>query len=179
MADTQRSLATLKALLADNVAGDISPQDVRDFLESIRRGHAQLYITASAVTTLADTVTFVPVAGTWDTAGPIFNWTDNGDGRLKYVGAADRVVRVVASLSLTPAANNKVFEVIATLNGAEITGSRQRTKLGSGGDVQTITPIAYATIEPNDLIGLSVRNISDASDVTAVLGNLTVVSSIN
>jgi hypothetical protein len=32
MADTQRTLAALQVLLADNVVGDISPQDVRDFL---------------------------------------------------------------------------------------------------------------------------------------------------
>jgi len=35
MADTPRSLAALQALLADNVSGDISPQDVRDFLVSV------------------------------------------------------------------------------------------------------------------------------------------------
>lgn len=34
MADTTRSLASLQALLADNIAGDISAQDVRDFLVS-------------------------------------------------------------------------------------------------------------------------------------------------
>lgn len=34
MADTVRSLASLQALLADNTAGDISAQDVRDFLVS-------------------------------------------------------------------------------------------------------------------------------------------------
>jgi len=34
MADTVRSLTALQTLLADNTAGDISPQDVRDFLVS-------------------------------------------------------------------------------------------------------------------------------------------------
>ena len=34
MPDTQRTLAALQALLADNVGEDVSPQDVRDFLVS-------------------------------------------------------------------------------------------------------------------------------------------------
>ena len=35
MPDTVRDLSALQALLADNVTGDISPQDVRDFLVSV------------------------------------------------------------------------------------------------------------------------------------------------
>jgi hypothetical protein len=35
MADTQRTRAALQTLLADNVTGDISPQDLRDFLVTV------------------------------------------------------------------------------------------------------------------------------------------------
>lgn len=35
MVDTPRTLAEVKALLADNTTGDISPQDLRDLVESI------------------------------------------------------------------------------------------------------------------------------------------------
>lgn len=35
MADTVRSLSALQTLLADNTSGDISPQDLRDFLVSV------------------------------------------------------------------------------------------------------------------------------------------------
>lgn len=42
MADTVRSLAALQAVLADNTAGDISAQDVRDFLVSAYRPEAML-----------------------------------------------------------------------------------------------------------------------------------------
>lgn len=41
MVDTRRSLGELQALLADNVVGDISPQDVRDVLASVYREEAQ------------------------------------------------------------------------------------------------------------------------------------------
>jgi hypothetical protein len=38
MADTQRTLAALQTLLADNTAGDISAQDLRDFLVTVHPG---------------------------------------------------------------------------------------------------------------------------------------------
>lgn len=36
MTDTQRSRSALQALFADNTSGDISPQDLRDFLASTK-----------------------------------------------------------------------------------------------------------------------------------------------
>lgn len=40
MADTRRALTALQALLADNSAGDISAQDVRDFLVSVDQANS-------------------------------------------------------------------------------------------------------------------------------------------
>lgn len=36
MSDTQRSRTTLQGLFADNTTGEISPQDLRDFLASVK-----------------------------------------------------------------------------------------------------------------------------------------------
>jgi hypothetical protein len=36
MSDTQRSRTTLQTLFADNTTGEISPQDLRDFLASVK-----------------------------------------------------------------------------------------------------------------------------------------------
>lgn len=46
MADTKRTLPELQALLADNTAGDISPQDLRDMLVSIMGVYGSIVITA-------------------------------------------------------------------------------------------------------------------------------------
>ena len=54
MADTIRTLADLQTLLADNTAGDISPQDVRDFLVSVHGG---------GLTPNAQTVTTTDITG--------------------------------------------------------------------------------------------------------------------
>ncbi len=53
MADTQRTLSALVALLADNTAQDISAQDLRDFLVSALIGRVTTY-TASAPTLSTD-----------------------------------------------------------------------------------------------------------------------------
>lgn len=45
MADTARTLTALQTLLADNTTGDISPQDLRDFLVSCMGGFGHLYVT--------------------------------------------------------------------------------------------------------------------------------------
>lgn len=61
MADTVRTKAALQTLLADNVAGDISPQDLRDFLVSTWSIADKITVgTAGQVdyTSLADAVTY-------------------------------------------------------------------------------------------------------------------------
>lgn len=44
MADTERATATLLSLLADNAAGEISAQDLRDALVSCLGGYASIYV---------------------------------------------------------------------------------------------------------------------------------------
>lgn len=51
MPDTQRSLAALQALLPDNLAGDISPQDVRDVLASTYHHRAAPSLSVSGAVT--------------------------------------------------------------------------------------------------------------------------------
>lgn len=58
MADTKRTLAALTALLADNTAGDISAQDVRDLLVSVYGSRMVNNITGNmTLTTDYDVVT--------------------------------------------------------------------------------------------------------------------------
>ena len=48
MADTGRTLAALQALLADNTAGAISPQDLRDALVSCLGCYGEMYVTGGS-----------------------------------------------------------------------------------------------------------------------------------
>jgi hypothetical protein len=75
MPDTERSLASLQALLADNQAGAIVAQNVRDFLVTALGGYAMVYLVGGAV---AQAVTGTPAKLTAFTAdGPEFG--ANGD----------------------------------------------------------------------------------------------------
>jgi hypothetical protein len=57
MADTRRTLAAILALLADNTAGDISPQDLRDFVISAMGEYASIYVSGGVT---AQTVSGTP-----------------------------------------------------------------------------------------------------------------------
>lgn len=72
MADTIRNRAALEALLADNIAGNISPQDVRDFLATagLRGGIADYNDATTVVTPIVVTGGAGAVYLTNDGAGP-------------------------------------------------------------------------------------------------------------
>lgn len=55
MTDTIRDRTTLLTLLADNVSGDISAQDMRDVLVSLHGVYGQIYVTGGAAAQSLDT----------------------------------------------------------------------------------------------------------------------------
>lgn len=75
MPDTRRTLSALQTLLADNSAGDISPQDVRDFLVS---AHLVNAITSG---------TYASIPGS-PIAGDIYIPTDSFYNLLRYNGSS-------------------------------------------------------------------------------------------
>ena len=63
MADTKRTLAALTALFADNTAGDISAQDLRDFLISVYGSRRVDNVTADTTLTTDHDVLAVDASG--------------------------------------------------------------------------------------------------------------------
>ncbi len=72
MADTIRTRASLQSLLADNITGDISPQDIRDFLASAVLRHTASGADQIILRPLADSTTFFQILDT-DGGTPIVN----------------------------------------------------------------------------------------------------------
>ena len=174
MTDTMRSLATLATLLADNEASAISPQDIRDaILATVQPGYAEMYVSSSAATTLADTTTWVDAGGTF-TLADANNWEMTENGRLYYTGAADREVNINASVSMTAAGVNVVVEWSIGVDGTVLTPSIIRRKIGTGSDVGAAAVIAHADISNGSYVSLMVRNITSATTVTADLANVVV-----
>lgn len=175
MADTQRSKSALATLFADNATGEISPQDLRDFLETMHPPYGSCYISSSAETSITDTTSFVKAAGTTtDVSLHRFDGKTalSVDNRLKYTGSPDVHVHGVVSFSMSIASGtNKVLELAAyhyddsLASGDKLTHSivsrnASNTAIGTGAlhfDV---------TLSTNDFIELHVRNTTDTTNVT-------------
>lgn len=173
MADTMRSLSELGTLLADNAAGNISPQDLRDaVLATVQPGHGEIYISSSAETSIAGVDTWTDVSGTFTLSANAMNWDMNTNGQLRYTGAADRVAHIAMSFSMTAAANNKNISLGVAKNGTIITPSIVNRQIGTGTDEGTGAVHAFINMSTNDYLTAEVRNNTDAVNVTLTTINL-------
>jgi hypothetical protein len=92
MSDTQRDLASLLALFADNTAGGISEQDARDFMVSAFGGYASCYIDAGSTSQVAASGAGTPM-GQFTSLGPASGVTISpGTGIMTFAVAGDYLV---------------------------------------------------------------------------------------
>lgn len=126
MADTRRTFAALAALFADNTAGAISAQDLRDFLASMK-----MHVSSSAPTTSDDDTSGFDVGHEWlETSSP--------------------AIYKCRSASTGAAVWAKVYPASATVAWGEITGTlADQTDLDTALDARptstTITAIEAVT----------------------------------
>lgn len=167
MVDTQRDLAALQALLADNITGAISPQDLRDFLYSMKFPCGSLYLTTPAPTTISTPGTYVKAAGSCSpsdgTSSYLFTISDN---RLTYTGVASFHFHIVASVSFSINQNNHIIGLRIAKNGTTLAHSTARRKVSSAGDVGSTAIHADAMLDENDYIELFVTDETGASQAT-------------
>ena len=173
MAETMRSISELQTLLADNVSGDISPQDLRDaVIATVQPGHGEIYVSASAETAIVSSDVWYPASGTFTLSTPAMNWDMNTNGQLRYTGAADRVAHIALSFSMTAAANNKNMSVAVAKNGTVLTPSIVNRQIGTGSDEGTGAVHAFTTMSTNDYLTAVIRNNTDTTDATLTTVNL-------
>ncbi len=172
MAETQRSIATLQTLLANNTVGAISPTDLRDLMETLVAGHGEMYVTTPAATTITDTGVFVDTAGTFALTGSVKNWDMDTNGQLRYIGAADRRVHIAASVSMVSASNNQVIHMRVAKNGTSLVSSQSQRKISTGSDIGSISMHVMTGMSTNDYLTIQVRNTSSTTTVTTTNANL-------
>ena len=171
MADTRRTLAAILTLFANNVSGDISPQDLRDFVVSSHPAHGEIDVSSAAETTINTINVWEDAAGTWVLAdGTEFDMNTNG--QLRYTGAATETFEVAMHCSMTAAGNNKVWELGIGKNSTIIPYSFVRRKVATGADVGAAATSTIVSLDPNDYLTLMVRNTTDATNVTIELGGI-------
>ena len=142
MADVARTRAALLALLADNTAGDISPQDIRDFLVSVFGTWSAIYVADGSTPQAGVTTTPVKLTGfTVNVAGLGGMTPDFTDNSIQV--NLDGAYLVLAQISFSGSVNQG-FEIHVNIDGVETPFGVHR-KIGTGGDVGSATIIAPLT----------------------------------
>ena len=181
MADTKRTRTELATLLADNTSGDISPQDVRDFLESLDVGRGACYWSAFATTTIPSTGTAVAggtnrvkVVGT--TVSKTLNrFTHASPGELKYTGTPTIRVDVFAQFcfSLDASAQHLAFELYK--NGVFLAGSYTLQRYFTANTPAQVVLLGEDDFALDDKVEIYVANTTSAGTIlTPIAGYINV-----
>lgn len=179
MADTKRTKAALALIFADNGIGDISGQDLRDYLESLDVSRGAYYWTAFATTTIPSIGTAVAggtnrvkLLGT--TVSKTLNrFSHASPNQLTYTGAPAIKADFFAQFCFKQnkvATTNYAFEWY--LNAAYLTGSFTHLSCPGGtAIIHQITVFGEATLANLDTLELYVANTSNAGAIiTPVAG---------
>lgn len=178
MSDTQRSQAELAALFADNTSGAITPQMLRDLLESANPSHGGLHYTdPGAPTVITVQSSFTLAANAADVLVNPHRFDQPVSGRLRYTGRVAAYARVLFTGSISsPAGNNQIARLAIGVNGVVQIPSITRTKLGAAGDTQAITISFEVLLNPNDYLEMYISNDSSASNLTIEHGYLSALA---
>lgn len=172
MTDTARTLSQLQTTFADNVLGDISAQDLRDFLVSMKQPFGNYYRNSASATTISVAGTYYKAAGT-STAGRLYLFTHT-DNRLTYTGALDTEVIIHGHLSMTTAGTADILGIKLAKNGTVIDNTVVRRKVGTGTDIGAAGITGITTLSTGDYIEIWVTNEDATASVTLDEYNLTV-----
>ncbi len=167
MANTMRTSTALFALLADNTAGNIGAQDIRDMLQSLRDGHGEMYVSTAASTTPANTTSYKDLAGTYTLAANAHNWDMNTNGQLRYTGTPDRHVHIWVALSMSSPSNNQTLYFRIAKNGDSIAHTTIGRKTGTGTPLGAAALNDFSSVETNDYFTVQVRNTTSTGTVKA------------
>ena len=190
MADTSRTVTDMASNLFQDsqAAGSITPQDLRDFLETCQTKQGSIYISTAGATTIAGAANVDPASltnmvavetgGTFTlSTAPTANEFDmNTDGQLRYTGTPTTNVFFTASIMLEIVTSVVDHELVfaVTKGGTIVTGAK------TGGFCPRVTtnsvPMSisgFASMATNDYLNLWVGNVDGTGNVLARMAQLT------
>lgn len=178
MADTQRTIAGLKAILPDNTNGEISPQDLRDFVESIKTGHAEIYVSTPALTDITTQSVYQKAEGatTLSTAPTVVNWSMPANNRLRYDGVANRLAKVSCTVTLTTSGDAKLISFRLAKNDTTQVDSQVQQYAVLASQQENVSLTGLFEVATNDYIELWVANETDTTDLTVTNISMDVIS---
>ena len=141
----------------------------------------KLAITAENLTNIPAANTYVDLAGTYGIEHPVhFDTPQNG--QLRHAGQSPNDYRVDISVEINGGAGDQIALRIAKFN--SVSGQFEFSRpirrfivsaIGAG-DYALFTDTVYVTINQNDYIKLEVANLSDATNITALVDGYFLVS---
>lgn len=143
-----------------------------DAIETLRSGHAELYVSTPAETAVATVNTFLKAAGTTTLSPNAHNWTMPQDNRLTYVGPSRRVVHIASSVTVTMAGNTKLARITIAKNGTVHPGAEVQRWVTTGSDKGSTALHAFTDVSNGDYLEVWVANGTDNTNMTLETMNL-------
>jgi hypothetical protein len=181
MAETQRTVAEILALLADNTTQAISPQDERDAFVTGRSGYGQIYVPATdaAAVSIGDTTNYFEATTTpaWTlSANPYFFDESAGNGRLTYIGVADVICVATLTVSLTVSGTNQLIHFRLGKSGTDDLASEIIRYVTIGTDVGAASTQVMTPLSTGQYISAWFRNETSTGNVTIEAANLKAIT---
>jgi hypothetical protein len=190
MVDTSRTVTDLTTNLFQDsqAAGSITPQDLRDFIESCQVKHGSIYITTAASTTIAaqanvdptslTNMVAVETAATYtlDTSPTANEFDMNTDGQLRYTGTPTVNVFFIcnAMIEIDTAIVDKEVVLAVSKGGTIVSGA----KTGGFTPATTVnsvpmTVFGITSMATNDYLNMWIGNVDSTDNLTCRMGSLT------
>lgn len=172
MVHVTKTQAELLEIFKDGqLPGTITPQDVRDLILSLSPTHASSrFISPAVFTIMAPGTMTSPSSGT----SVIINVTDDvimpQDGRLQYIGSANRHFSITVSITATVDGNNQDIRFQLTKNGLAMPETITGRSWGTGADEGSVSIITGTVLSEDDYIEIQAANDSSTDDITIVNG---------
>jgi len=133
-----------------------------------------MYIDTPIATEIAETGTFIKVAGSTTEVASSADFTV-GTNRFTYTGTTTRRFKLDIASSMTSVNNNQVVRGRFAVNGVTILASEQE-KTGVGTNVGTIPLSCVPELSTNDYVEYWVANTSGAGNITVRYMNMNLIS---
>ena len=131
----------------------------------------QYHVTSAAATTVSDTTSYFPLAGTttYSVSHPYFTHTDNA---LTYVDTRRHIMWGIATIAYRVAAADQTLKFSVQKNGSTLSSSVMSVTTDESNKTRTSTLNFMVTMDTNVTIRIGVKNETAANNVTALNMNL-------
>ena len=165
---TRRTKSELLSIFANNTTGEITPTDIRDFVESVTPSHGSIYMVTPQATTIAVPGTYYKASGLTmlsdQTVHYEFDMPDHN--RLRWTGAGSVHVDIRGTVSMTSSGSNVDVGIKLAKNGVVLDHSEITRKIGTGADKGAAPIEGDCELNTGDYVEVFVTNFDGSDTIT-------------